>query len=227
MGIFFLPSRFWLRPMGAGRHREVVAHDPEPRLFRRTDVPLPLGGEDVGVVHHAGLLRQDAGLEEDLLAVARLQHVQADADMGVEEALLVERGFARALDADEEDRFHTVPLRHVAPPVDVVHRQRRDQGGQGDDAPAVSRSGRVDLPQRVGPLGQVAQQEPGALGEVAGPAVDVGREVALQPADQLRGGPARRVRRGVLRLAQVLEDRPQRAVEARRQLAGLAADQSR
>ncbi len=85
----------------------------------------------------------------------------------------------------------------VAPGVHVVHRQRRDQGGQGDDRRGLAVL-RIDLLQGVGALGQVAQQDAGALREVAGPAVDVGRQVAGEAADQRRGRPARRVRREIL-----------------------------
>src|SRR3954469_7793159 len=94
-------------------------------------------------------------------------------------------------------RYASLALRNIAPPVHMIHRQRRDQRRQGDDRRGLAVL-RVDLLQRIGALGEVAQEDAGALGEVAGPAVDVRRKVAGQAADQLRGGPARRVRREIL-----------------------------
>jgi hypothetical protein len=45
-------------------------------------------------------------MEEDLLAISRLEHVQIYSDMSIEESLLKEGGLAGSLDADEEDGFH-------------------------------------------------------------------------------------------------------------------------
>src|SRR6185437_16452692 len=60
----------------------------------------------VGVVHHEPLASSQAGLEKGALAVARPEQVQADANVGIEEAFAVERGLARALYAHEDHGFH-------------------------------------------------------------------------------------------------------------------------
>src|SRR5581483_378079 len=95
--------------------------------------------------------------------------------------------------------------------------QGRDEGreGQGGGFFAVAV---VALIQRVGAGGEVVEQHARVLGEVAGPPVDVGHQRALVPADQRRGGPAAGGGRGVVGVVQILEDRPQRTVQAGREL---------
>ncbi len=80
---------------------------------------------------------------------------------------------------------------------------------------------RVDLLQGIGPVRQVAQEESGALGEVASPAVDLGGKVAGETTDQLRGRTARGVRGQVLGMSPVLEDGAQSAVQSRGKLAAI------
>ena len=56
--------------------------------------------------------------------------------------------------------------------MDVIGRQRGDEGRDCDGYFLLAVF-RVDLLQLVGSLGQVANQLPGVLGEMAGPAVNV------------------------------------------------------
>ena len=70
-----------------------------------------------------------------------------------------------------------VPRRHP------VHRQGGDQRRHGDDGRRLAVD-RIDLPEPVGAIGQVADQGPGPLGEAAGPAEDVGDQLALDLAEQ-------------------------------------------
>src|SRR3954464_10884589 len=72
---------------------EVVADHPEPGLAGGTDVDLPLGTGRVSVVHDERLLRLDARPQEQPLPVAGPEQVQAEADVGGEEACPVERRF--------------------------------------------------------------------------------------------------------------------------------------
>ncbi|WP_241663931.1 hypothetical protein [Stutzerimonas nosocomialis] len=58
------------------------------------------------MLHHQPLLRREAGLQHAPLAMTRAQHVEIEAQVGVEEPSGIERGFTRGLDADEENQFH-------------------------------------------------------------------------------------------------------------------------
>ena len=103
-------------------------------------------------------------------------------------------------------------LEQVIAAMDVVHRQRGDEGRQRHDRGGLLLLG-IDLGAVVGAVGEVAEQRPGPLGEVAGPAVDGLRQVALEATDERRGPDAGGVGGGGLGMAQVLEDRAEGGVE--------------
>ena len=66
------------------------------------------GGGRVGVVDHEALARAQARLQERRLARTRAHEIHGDADVGLEEAVAVERRLAAAQDAAEDDRLHVV-----------------------------------------------------------------------------------------------------------------------
>ncbi len=76
--------------------------------MRRQDAAL--GGRRVHVIDDEGHAQRDTGREQRALAVARLEHIKIDPQVGGEEALLVEGGLASSLQADEDDSFHINPV---------------------------------------------------------------------------------------------------------------------
>ena len=87
--------------------REIVPRDAEMSRSRRGDVTPPIGAGGVGVVDEEALARIKGRVEQDCLAPARAEHVEVQAQMGVVEPLASERALACALDAHQEDHFHT------------------------------------------------------------------------------------------------------------------------
>ena len=73
-----------------------------------TDVAGSRFAGQVGVVNQEWLLRLKTSGQQNPLAVARLQHIQIDADVGIEESLLEEGRFSGGLNADENYCLHLV-----------------------------------------------------------------------------------------------------------------------
>lgn len=105
-----------LGPLGVAADRvgqagqEVVADRAEAGGAGGRQVARPIDDGGVGVVHHERLPGLQAGTQQDALAVARLEHIEVEADVCAEEALAVEGRLARRLDADEDHRLHNTSL---------------------------------------------------------------------------------------------------------------------
>ena len=69
-------------------------------------------GRGVGVVNNQRLFGFQAGLEQNLLAVPRFEHIQIDADMRVHKILLKKCGFTRRLHANKNNQLHL--FKHLA-----------------------------------------------------------------------------------------------------------------
>src|SRR5437667_127123 len=76
---------------------EVIADHPEARAPGGFDVHLPLHAGGVRVVHDERLAGLDARLQETVLAVPGLEHVEVNAQVRGKEAFAVERRFACSL----------------------------------------------------------------------------------------------------------------------------------
>ncbi len=87
--------------------RKVVADDAKSGRSGGTDIPGAVSGSDIGIVHDKRLLGRQARLDQDMLAVAPLEHIEVDTNVCIPKALRVERGLANGLNSDEEDCVHS------------------------------------------------------------------------------------------------------------------------
>ena len=85
---------------------EVEADDPKSDLLGGSNVDLTLRRGGIGIVHDERLECLDARPQKATFPVPGLEHVQAEADVGVEEAFPVERRFPGPLQPDEDHGFH-------------------------------------------------------------------------------------------------------------------------
>ncbi len=93
---------------------EVVADDSEVTRLGQGNVFSALLDGRIGVIDDEWLLCRDTELQKEILSVAGLQQIETDPHMGVEEPLFVEGGFARGLDTDEDNGFHTLNIDNYA-----------------------------------------------------------------------------------------------------------------
>jgi hypothetical protein len=77
-----------------------------PKLPSRSNVTRPLCCRWIGIIYHKTGLRVQTQGQQSLLAVAGAQQIEADANMGVEKALLVKGALSGSLNAAEDDSLH-------------------------------------------------------------------------------------------------------------------------
>src|SRR5688572_3745811 len=118
----------------ARRHLEEVQRRPKLRGARQPDVAGAFLARRVGVVDHDRLLRRQAREQHDLLALARLEHVERHADVGVQEAPRVKRRLAGGGDAGEDDQFHAGTVARHPPPNIDLRRPNSPRDGSDDVA---------------------------------------------------------------------------------------------
>jgi hypothetical protein len=74
--------------------------------FGRFYVLSSLGSGQIGIIHHKPLLRTQANLHELGFFVPRIQHIQRDPDMRLQEVVPVKGSLTRSLKAAEDDGLH-------------------------------------------------------------------------------------------------------------------------
>jgi len=79
-----------------------VCNHAKSSFSRYPDIACTIAGQGIGIVDHERLPCGQAGSQQKLLAMARLQHVQADAHVSVKKPLTIESGFSGALHSHED-----------------------------------------------------------------------------------------------------------------------------
>ena len=182
--------------------RSVDARRPATETLARTDLDRPIGGAGGEDRPIRGAIPGSRSIVQSLTTTSDLRQAHGSLNFGRSPA-----GPARSSQG------------RIRPVADVVHGQGGDQRRQGDDGGGLA-VGRIDLPEPVGAVGEVAEQGAGPLGEAARSS---GRR---RPSARARAGGSgprpgpRGVGRGDLGVAEVLEDRPEHPVEVRRERPG-------
>src|SRR5258705_11882438 len=79
-----------------------VRYHAKSSFSRYSDITSAIAGQRICIIDHKRLFCGQAGSQQKLLAMPGPQHIQADADMSVEEALTIESSFSGALQSHED-----------------------------------------------------------------------------------------------------------------------------
>src|SRR5882762_11729138 len=83
-----------------------VCNHAKSSFSRYPDIARAIARQGIGIVDHERLLCGQAGSQQKLLAMARLQHIQVDTHVGVKEAVAIEGGFSGALHSHKDYGLH-------------------------------------------------------------------------------------------------------------------------